>query len=250
MKLAVIGDPVAHSRSPELHAAFLRDAGIDGSYVAIRISPGNVAESLAKMRADGFTGVNVTTPLKEEAVAVCDRLDEDATLVRAVNTIYFGREVLGANTDGVGARSALESILGRAVALERIGILGTGASARAILAQLRETDAYTYLWGRDEAKVAAACERFEARPWPHNPPEIVVSTLPPDADVPQDLCASMLRAEVVMDANYGRRSTLGARLGRDVVPGDAMLEAQARASFDFWLAHATATRDSTSAPTR
>ncbi|MDQ2663504.1 MAG: hypothetical protein M3Y18_05650 [Candidatus Eremiobacteraeota bacterium] len=247
MKLAVIGDPIAHSRSPELHAGFLREAGIEGSYLAFRVSLGNAVESLAHMRADGFTGVNVTTPLKEEALAACDALDEDATLAGAVNTIYFGPAVLGANTDGMGARSALEAILGQPVALERIGILGTGSAARAILAQLRETDAYTFVWGRDKAKVISACERFECEPWPGSPPEIVLSTLPPGADIPQSLSASVRRADVVMDANYGARSTLGARLERDVIPGDAMLEAQARASFDFWLAQITATRDSTSA---
>lgn len=237
MKLAVIGDPIGHSRSPDIHARFLRDADIEGTYVALRVSKGEAAASLRRLRSDGFTGCNVTTPLKEEALHCCDVLDEDAEMAQAVNTIFFGDRVYGANTDGVGARSALEAVAGQAMALERVGILGTGSTARALLAQLRETDAYAYVWGRDGEKVRAVCERFEARPWPAHAPEIVVSTLPPDAQLPEGLCADLRRADIVMEANYGKRATLGKMLGREVSDGESMLEAQARASFDYWLAH-------------
>lgn len=237
MKLAVIGDPVSHSRSPRIQNRFLREAGIDGSYVAIRVPRGNGEDVVRRMRIDGYSGVNVTTPLKEEVLAACDELDEDAQLALAVNTIFFGEKVLGANTDGVGARTALESLLGREIALERVGVLGTGPTARAIFAQLRETDAYAYVWGRDAEKIDAICARLEAQPWPGQPPEIVISTLPPNVKLPDDLAADLLRAEIVMDANYGDRSTLHHQVHREIVKGDLMLEAQARASFDFWLAH-------------
>jgi shikimate dehydrogenase len=241
VKLALIGDPVSHSRSPRLHNAFLHDAGVeDGSYVAIRVPRGNGTDVVRRMRMDGYTGLNVTFPLKEEVLAACEELTEDAQLAQAVNTIFFGRTILGHNTDGIGARSALEQILGQPVALERIGILGTGATARAIFAQLRETDAYTYVWGRDSEKARAICERFEAEPWPQTPPEIVISTLPPEAKLPEELVEALLAADCVMDTNYGTRSTLDHQVHREIIKGDLMLEAQARASFDFWLAHAQA----------
>ena len=188
MKLALIGDPVEHSRSPRLHRAFMEEAGIeDGSYVAIRVPKGNGIDVVRRMRMDGYTGINVTTPLKEEVLRACDELTQEAELVGAVNTIFFGRTILGHNTDGIGARVALETILTQPVALERIGVLGTGATARAILAQLRETDAYTYVWGRDREKVAEICERFEAQPWPQGAPEIVISTLPSGVKLPEEL---------------------------------------------------------------
>jgi len=237
MKLAVIGDPVAGSRSPQLHLRFLAEAGIDGDYTAIRVSRGHAIQTIQRLREAEYAGCNVTTPLKEEAVAACDVLDEDARLAQAVNTIYFGRKIFGANTDGIGARSALETALGEPVMLHRIGILGTGATARAILAQLHETDAYTFCWGRDGKKAAALCERFECERWPVNPPEIVISCLLPEARLPSGLLEDVRKAELVMDVNYGARSRLGDQLGREVVRGDTMLEAQARASFDFWLAH-------------
>ena len=93
MKLAVIGDPVEHSRSPQLHEQFMREAGIDGSYVAIRVSIEGCARTIARLRADGFTGCNVTYPLKEEAARSCGRLTQEAELAGCVNTMLFGREI-------------------------------------------------------------------------------------------------------------------------------------------------------------
>ena len=238
MKLAVIGDPVQHSRSPQLHRAFLSEAEIDGSYVAIRVPERNAVPVIRRMRLDGYTGLNVTYPLKEEALEACDVLTDEARRSRAVNTIYFGREILGTNTDGVGARTAIETMLDEPVALKRIGILGYGATARAILAELHDNDAYTFVWGRDPARVARACSDFEAQPWPsENVPEIVLSTLPPDVRLPNELLADLNVADLVIDANYGERAHLRRQVDREIVNGDAMLEAQARASFDFWLAH-------------
>lgn len=237
MKLALIGDPVAHSRSPELQKRFLREAGMEGEYQVIRVPKNNAINVIRRMRMDGFTGINVTTPLKEEALRACDVVDEDARLAEAVNTIYFGRKIYGANTDGIGARGALETLLGESVSLHRIGILGTGPTARAILAQLHETDAYTFSWGRDPEKVIALCERFECQIWPPNPPEIVISCLPPGIRLNPALAADVATADLVMDVNYGTRATLERQLEREVVKGDLMLETQARASFDFWLAH-------------
>ncbi|GAC1355742.1 MAG: shikimate dehydrogenase [Vulcanimicrobiaceae bacterium] len=237
MKLALIGDPVAHSRSPEIQKKFLQEAGIEGEYQIIRVPKGNSLNVIRRMRLDDFTGINITSPLKEEALKACDVVDEDARMAEAVNTIYFGRKIYGANTDGIGARTALESILGESVSLHRIGILGTGPTARAILAQLHETDAYTFSWGRDPEKVIALCERFECQIWPANPPEIVISCLPPAIRLNHTLLEDVAKADIVMDVNYGNRATLERQLDREVYKGDLMLEAQARASFDFWLAH-------------
>jgi shikimate dehydrogenase len=238
MKLAVIGDPVDQSRSPEIHRAFLRDAEIDGSYVAIQVPLINAINVVRRMRLDDYVGCNVTYPLKEEVMAACDVLTEEARRAQAVNTILFGREILGHNTDGIGARAALETIIEDSISLKRIGILGYGATARAILAQFQENDVYTFVWGRNEEKVAAVCERYDAQPFPYeNPPEIVISTLPPKIRFEPNMLEALMQAEIVMDVNYGRRATLHHQLEREIVNGDAMLAAQAQASFDFWLAH-------------
>jgi shikimate dehydrogenase len=238
MKLAVLGDPIEHSASPRLHRGFLDEADIEGSYVAIRAARGSGAGAIRRLRDEGYIGCNVTYPLKEEAMQACDVLTEEARSAEGVNTIFFGRQTIGANTDGIGARSAIEAWIDEPIALKRVGVLGYGATARAILAELHDNDAYTFIWGRSEERVRKTCRRFEARAWPNeNPPEIVVSTLPPDAQLPVELVAALRLPDLIMDANYGPRATLARQLGREVIPGDAMLEAQARASFDFWLAH-------------
>ena len=238
MKLALIGDPVEHSASPQLHRAFLEEADIDGSYVAIRVPRGEGAAAIRRLREEGYTGCNVTYPLKEEALALCDVLTDEARRAQAVNTIFFGRQVVGTNTDGIGARSAIEALLDEPVSLKRIGVLGYGATARAILAELHDNDAYTFLWGRDEERVRETCRALRsaivaggksARNCDQHASARRVS--------PEELAAALQIPDLVMDANYGARATLARRLGRDVIPGDAMLEAQARASFDFWLAH-------------
>ncbi len=240
MKFALLGDPVEHSASPRLHREFFESAGIDGSYVALHVPRGHAVATIARLRAEDFTGCNVTYPLKEEAVPACDALAEEARRASAVNTIYFGLQTIGTNTDGIGARTAIEALLDEPIALARIGVLGYGATARAILAELHDNDAYAFVWGRDGVRVREVCARYEAEPWPEsNPPEIVVSTLPPDAELPPELIVNLKAADVVFDANYGARATLARTLGREVVSGSAMLEAQARASFDFWLAHLT-----------
>jgi shikimate dehydrogenase len=244
VKLAVIGDPVEHSRSPILHRGFLTDGDLEGSYVAIRVPSTNAVNVIRRMKLDGYTGCNVTFPLKEEALKACDVLTAEAQRAQAVNTIFFGRDIVGTNTDGIGARMAIESLIDEPVALKRIGVLGYGATARAILAELHDNDAYTFLWGRDATKVRLACERFEAERWPEeNMPEIVISTLPPDARLPHALVGDLQAPDLIVDANYGNRTTLANQLDREVVEGDAMLEAQGRASFDFWLAHLDAMVD-------
>lgn len=237
MKLALIGDPVEHSRSPRLHRRFMDESGIDGSYVTLRVGVGHVSDAVCRLRDDGFTGCNVTYPLKEEAVAVCGRLTGEARRAGAVNTIFFGRDIVGTDTDGFGVRTAIESITDEAIALKRIGVLGYGATARAILVELQEHDAYAFVWGRDPAAVARVCERYEAQPWPYaNVPEIVVSALPAGAQLPPDVIENLRAPDVVIDVNYGERATLARLVGREVIDGESMLEAQARASFDYWLA--------------
>ena len=112
IRLALIGDPDGvTAASPALHRGFLEEAGMDGEYVAIRVASGDGARVIRRLRADGFTGCNVTYPLKEEAYEACDARTDESQRIEAVNTILFGRETLGTTTDGAGARSAIEAFL-------------------------------------------------------------------------------------------------------------------------------------------
>jgi shikimate dehydrogenase len=132
---AVLGWPVAHSRSPALHNAAYRALDIDAVYVALAVAPGELAAALGGVRALGFLGVNVTVPHKEEARRLCDEVDRLAAEVGAVNTIVVrdGR-LVGANTDVAGFARALADEGG---ASGPVVILGAGGSARAVAAAVR-----------------------------------------------------------------------------------------------------------------
>ncbi len=132
----VIGWPVAQSRSPVLHNAWLARHGIDGAYVPLAVAPADFGAAVAGLRAARFRGCNVTLPHKQAAFAVCDRVDESAERAGAVNTLVFGADgIAGSNTDGIGFVANLRAH-GVAPEAGPALILGAGGAARAIAAAL------------------------------------------------------------------------------------------------------------------
>jgi shikimate dehydrogenase len=234
LKLAVIGDPVAHSASPALHRAFLAAAGLDGTYEAIRVASGTGAAAIDDLRARGYTGLNVTTPLKEEAFARADERDPAALAAGSVNTIVFRSGVAGYNTDGLGAIGALRERGLHHLAGKRLLVLGAGPTARSCVASFAAIGARAIVWNRTAAKAAELADALGAHAWsPDDPvPDAVLSALPPHA-VPADpaLRAALMLAPIVIDANYADRATLGAALGRNVTDGLEMLRASAHEAF-------------------
>src|SRR5690606_35590574 len=102
-RYAVFGHPIAHSKSPQIHAAFARQTGQDMTYEAILAPKDGFAASVATFVAAGGRGANVTVPFKEEAYRLADRLSSRAQRAGAVNTLSFAAEgVAGDNTDGAG----------------------------------------------------------------------------------------------------------------------------------------------------
>ena len=136
-RFAVIGDPVAHSLSPQLHQPALDALRLDAQYVRVEVPQGRVAEAFAKMREAGFQGINVTVPHKLEALEACDRVDPGAKLMGAVNTIVFDREEkVGFNTDGPGFVRAIREDFSVDLGDLKIAIIGAGGGAgRAIATQ-------------------------------------------------------------------------------------------------------------------
>jgi len=237
LRLAVVGDPIGHSASPRLQRGFLAAAGSAGSYEAIRVAAGDGARAFAALRARGYRGLNVTTPLKEEAWAAVVRRDGAAVASGAVNTLLFDDEPVGANTDGIGALAALAAAglptpLGR-----RVGILGTGPTARATAYALLAAGATVMLGGRDTDGSERLARTLGGEPWHGANVEAVFSALPPGAEPATRLVRAVRAAALVVDANYGSRATLGAKLGRsDVADGSTMLAASAAASFALFNA--------------
>lgn len=129
-RLAVIGDPVAHSRSPQMHNPALRAAGIDASYIRVHLRPEQLDEGIRRMMEAGFLGFNATIPHKGAVFERVDEMTETARRVGAVNTVAFreGR-LFGHNTDAPGLQRAVKEAFGADFSDLRILIVGAGGGA-------------------------------------------------------------------------------------------------------------------------
>jgi shikimate dehydrogenase len=133
IRLAVIGDPVAHSLSPEIQNAALRESGLPMQYARLQISPAELKEALGLVRDLEFVGVNLTLPHKIRAAEFLDAIDGEAKESGAVNTIAVrDRKLTGFNTDGAGFSRAIREQFAVDLRDLRILILGAGGAARAI----------------------------------------------------------------------------------------------------------------------
>jgi len=138
-RYAVFGHPIAHSKSPQIHAAFARQTGEDVVYEAILAPFDGFADSVAQFIATGGRGANVTVPFKEEAFKLTTRLSPRAQRAGAVNTLVFDVEgIAGDNTDGAGLVADLTRNLNRSLAGKRILLLGAGGAARGVIEPLLE----------------------------------------------------------------------------------------------------------------
>ncbi|HND98606.1 MAG TPA: shikimate dehydrogenase, partial [Plasticicumulans sp.] len=133
-RYAVIGNPIAHSKSPRIHTLFAARTGQDLVYEAILGPQGGFADCATAFRAAGGRGLNVTVPFKQDAWVWADRLSTRAERAGAVNTLKLDEDgVLGDNTDGAGLVRDLETNLGCTLAGRRVLLLGAGGAARGVL---------------------------------------------------------------------------------------------------------------------
>ncbi|WP_287366308.1 shikimate dehydrogenase [Thauera sp.] len=163
-RYAVIGHPIAHSKSPQIHAAFARQTAQDISYEAILAPLDGFVATVQAFRAAGGRGMNVTVPFKLEAFALADRHTPRARAAGAVNTLAFGADgILGDNTDGAGLVRDLTVNLGCALQGRRVLLLGAGGAARgAILPLLGERPAVLAIANRTMAKAEELIRAFAA----------------------------------------------------------------------------------------
>jgi shikimate dehydrogenase len=146
-RLAVLGHPVSHSRSPAMQNAALEALGLatEWSYEAIDLEPGEFPEGVRELRGQGFVGANVTIPHKQAALMVADQASEAAEQIGAANTLSFRDAYIRAdNTDATGLIAALPGPVEAREAL----VLGAGGSARAAVWALAEHGAAVSIWNR------------------------------------------------------------------------------------------------------
>jgi shikimate dehydrogenase len=136
---AVVGNPVAHSKSPRIHAEFARQTGQDLTYEAILAQLDGFPATVEAFRGRGGRGTNVTVPFKLEAFHYARRRTPRAERAGAVNTLKFdGAEVLGDNTDGVGLMRDIQQNLGRPFAGTRVLLMGAGGAGRGVVLPIIE----------------------------------------------------------------------------------------------------------------
>jgi shikimate dehydrogenase len=245
-RLAVLGHPVGHSRSPAMHSAALAELGLGGewSYEAIDVDPANFEPRVRAMAKEGFAGANVTVPHKGAALALADSLSETAREIGAANTLSFGADGIRAdNTDAAGILDALP----RSPEGERCLVLGAGGAARAVVWALVRNRAEVEVWNRTELRGRHLCEEIGGRsvidPEQGSYALIVNSTAvglggeDPFGELP--LAAAGFRpGQTVVDMVYGSERTLllaaAVDGGAEVVDGIEVLVRQGARSLRIW----------------
>ena len=253
-RACVIGWPVAHSRSPEIHRYWLGHYGIDGAYEKEAVPPDEIENFLRALGERGYAGANVTLPHKEAALAAADFRDETASRIGAANTLWLdaGGKLHATNTDGYGFMTHLaETVPGWDAGKRPVMVLGAGGAARAIVHGLIEAGAGPIRLANRTAErgdgIAADFPVIEVVPWEHRsagvsgcgllvnttslgltgkpPLEIDLSALPADAVV-ADIVYNPLETALLAAAR--------AR-GHAVVDGLGMLLHQAVPGFALWF---------------
>ncbi len=163
----IIGAPVGHSRSPRLHAHWLKKYAISGQYVPMEISQNNLAEALAMLPKLGFVGVNVTIPHKERVLALADLVTDRAAVIGAANTLKFQRngKVHADNTDGYGfTQNLVQNARNWTPTEAPAAVFGAGGAARAVIAALIEAGVPEIrLANRTRARADALKSEFGAK---------------------------------------------------------------------------------------
>lgn len=251
----VIGSPVAHSKSPQLHRHWLNTHGIAGHYIPMDVSRENLEQVIRTLPKMGFVGVNVTIPHKEAVMEMADQVTDRATLIGAANTLIFRTDgkIHADNTDGYGFIENLRSGIsdwnpkaGPAV------VLGAGGSSRAVVASLLDAGVEEILiTNRTRVRADKLREDFGHRltviDWVQagnviEDAALVVNTTPlgmvgkPELRVPLD----GLRPEtVVTDLVYAPLKThllqVASEVGCKTVDGLGMLLHQAVPGFERWF---------------
>jgi len=238
MRLVLLGNPVAHSRSPAIHSAALAHLGIAGEYRARRVDEAGLGTAAAEVRSGALDGANVTMPYKRVAAGLCDHLDADAAASGVVNTLTMGDGMLGGWNTDVGA---LRAAAGGSCGDRTILVLGSGGAAAAALVAL----------GGDQVAISARrtvtaahladrlCPSARLVPWGTAVPGALVVNTTPLGMRGERLPEGVVEAAGgLIDLPYADSDTpacaAARRLGIGCVDGIDLLVAQAAGSFRIW----------------
>lgn len=250
-RYAVIGNPVAHSKSPEIHAGFAAQMRQNLVYERLLAPLDGFGATVRKFIEEGGRGANVTVPFKLEAYALATVLSERAEAAGAVNTLKFDGEVIfGDNTDGVGLVTDIVRNAGVPMQGKKVLLLGAGGAARgSILPLLSQQPSSLTIANRTHAKAVELARRFSNR-YPnvqaaefaalHEPFDIIINSTSASlaAELPPLSPAAFDSATLAYDMMYGKEPTVFMRFalqrGAFARDGLGMLVEQAAESFFIW----------------
>lgn len=162
-RYAVLGNPVNHSKSPQIHSAFAEQCQQAMAYSAMHVEAGNFVATVKAFFEQGGKGLNVTVPFKQEAWSLAEELSDDAKIAGAVNTLWINQQgrLQGHNTDGIGLLRDIKTNHGSSLAEKNILLLGAGGAARGIiLPLLREGPAELCIANRTRTKAEELAALF------------------------------------------------------------------------------------------
>jgi len=251
-RYAVIGNPIAQSKSPQIHRAFAQQLGQDLTYEAILAPRDGFAVVIAAFRKSGGLGMNVTVPFKLEAFALAAERTERADEAGAVNTLKFdGLAILGDNTDGLGLVHDIRDRLGFEIRGKRVLLMGAGGAARGVvLPLLREQPASLAIANRTVEKAIALGRHFasfgrvEAGDYAHlagRSFDLIINATSASlsGEVPPLPPGAFADGSLAYDMVYGDEQTrfmqhAAERGAAHLADGLGMLVAQAAESFLLW----------------
>jgi shikimate dehydrogenase len=244
-RYAVVGNPVAHSQSPWIHAEFARATGHDLDYGRIEAPLDGFERTAEEFRVAGGKGLNVTLPFKEAAFRYCSSVSKRAAAAQAVNTLAFGDGVFGDTTDGVGLVADLRDNLGLSLGGKAVLLLGAGGAAQgAVQALLEAGVARLVIANRTVARAEALAARFAVRGSSYEALRgqgfdvVINATSAGLSNEAPGLPASVLqRAALAYDMVYGRDTpflAMARAAGARACDGLGMLVEQAAESFLVW----------------
>lgn len=250
--VGIIGDPVAHSRSPAMHNAAFAALGLDWVYVPFPVRAPDVGAAVAAVRALGLAGVNVTVPHKEAVLAHLDAVAPLARRIGAVNTIInVDGRLHGDNTDVYGFAQLVRATRVRLRGRHAV-VIGAGGSARAVVAALAELGARITLANRTAARARTLARRFRGVPIAVAPLDalaapatlgdaaLVINTTSAElggGSLPPIAVAATPPRCAFIDLLYGHETAFLAaarRAGRPAHDGSAMLLHQGARAFTLW----------------
>lgn len=241
--VGITGHPLAHSLSPQMQTAAMRDKGIKGVYT--RFDSPDLKDMAEVIREYNIRGLNVTIPYKKDVIPRMDSLEGPAETIGAVNTIINrGGRLIGTNTDYAGVMYAFERA-GRSLSdCSKVLVFGTGGAARAAIFAAHESGCEVYVMGRTPEHVEAICKEMDCIPAPDNRisgyDALINSTsIGMKEDAPYMFSLEGLHdGMAVLDMVYNIKTRLveaAENKGCTVADGRDMLVGQGALSFEKWF---------------